>query len=189
MKVRMWPILLAVCVQPALAQDASTTEAPDRLDGVVMQGGMEHSLMPQGPRLSVNGKRVAWVSLDRYVDPRQRLPEAPEEPVAAVNERRAVVFFGINSDKPANPEALGILPFRQAATVRVIGYANATGNTRANLLMSLRRAQEVALLIRARGVPAERIAIEGRGGEASVPGADAAAVAFARRAEIIVEVN
>ena len=74
------------------------------------------------------------------------------------------------------------------ASVRVAGYADPRGSDEYNQELSLRRAQSVAAVLAAAGVPAERILIEGRGrSEAKAAAVQAQAFAAQRRVTVRVE--
>lgn len=74
------------------------------------------------------------------------------------------------------------------ASVRVAGYADPRGSDAYNQELSLRRAQSVAAVLSAAGVPEERILIEAHGrGEATPAEGDPDAYALQRRVTVRVE--
>ena len=75
------------------------------------------------------------------------------------------------------------------ASVRVAGYTDPRGSDAYNQELSLRRAQSVAAMLTASGVPCERIVIEahGRGEAAAAAGGDADGYALLRRVTVRVE--
>jgi outer membrane protein OmpA-like peptidoglycan-associated protein len=76
------------------------------------------------------------------------------------------------------------------ASVRVAGYTDPRGSAAYNEALSLRRAQSVAAVLEAAGVPSERILIEAHGKGTAMPGTDVAdpdTYALARRVTVRVE--
>lgn len=76
------------------------------------------------------------------------------------------------------------------ASVRIAGYADPRGSDAWNNDLSLRRAQNVAAVLAAAGVPRERMLIEAHGrGEATAAAGDLDAYAFERRVTVRLQLQ
>jgi len=116
---------------------------------------------------------------------------------AATPQQRYTVFFDFNSIA-VRPSAAQVIA-RAAATakerqaqhslshVKVIGYADAAGSAAASQRLSEQRAAVVRDALTAQGVPAESIAVEGRGRrDPAVSTADRVREARNRRVRIVL---
>ncbi len=103
------------------------------------------------------------------------------------------IFYDINRDEPNDASSDNIyqiikyLKSNPSAKVKLIGHTDKTGDAFANKDLSERRAKSLFNLIKASGVDATRIKIEGVGVDNDVPSDYKAGNNIARRVSVIIE--
>jgi outer membrane protein OmpA-like peptidoglycan-associated protein len=196
----MAALLWIVCLVAALSQHGSgprerITLLPSqdgRPSAVVVTSSKGEALLDQPyQNAAVDGAAVLLVGAGNPADIRQRY----REQLAALPQRAAVfmLYFETGGDVLV-PESAARLPqikaelaARPAAEVLVIGHTDRVDTMAFNDALSLKRAESVKRWLVEGGVPADAIAVSGRGErELAVQTADGKAEQVNRRVEVRV---
>ncbi|WP_228892788.1 OmpA family protein [Pseudoduganella aquatica] len=196
----MAALLWIVCLVAALSQHGSgpkerITLLPSqdgRASAVVVTSSKGEALLDQPYQsAAVDGAAVLLVGAGNPADIQQRY----REQLAALPQRAAVfmLFFETGGDTLV-PESAARLPqikaelaARPAAEVLVIGHTDRVDTMAFNDALSLKRAESVKRWLVEGGVPADAIAVSGRGErELAVQTADGKAEQANRRVEVRV---
>ena len=97
-------------------------------------------------------------------------PQPKPEPAVVVEPMKQNIFFALNSAKIQNDqlskidEMVAYMEKYPASKVAITGYADKeTGNPRINMTLSEKRANNVAEVLKAKGITADRIKVDYKG--------------------------
>ena len=122
------------------------------------------------------------LAADAAAPPQTATMPVPAQPPAAQTSKVHTIYFEPGRAQLGDGQIIQLNAFiynniQRSGTspIRVVGYADPTGGARANHQLSRRRAEAVANYLEYRGIPRDRLVVEGAG----------AAPAKARRVDLI----
>ncbi|MGM9810259.1 MAG: OmpA family protein [Paludibacteraceae bacterium] len=196
--------------QPEAEQEYRKHTFMDTYDGLIASNTVNHVLpwgvglrvgiqwhhieKPKAPEPTFERLQVCDTTItltarhDTIIKPKQ---EAAKEIVRLMH--KSVIWFDVNSTEPKLEPAdvlvqiASVLKENPAQHIIVSGHASKEGNARRNRILSEKRAQAVADLLIAEGVPADQISVEAHSSdiEYTVAEGQTHTIALDRRVEII----